>query len=177
MRQYLVLSAIGPDRPGIVDAISKLILDHGCNLEDSRMAILGGEFATIVLAAGETAQIAKLRGDATAFGEKNGLIITTQPTSAPGARGPKSARRYALRAVGLDHEGIVHQVAHTLASLGVNIESLESTTTPAPHTGDPQFVLDMQIESPAQLAEEQLREKLTEACEAVNVDVELTPAE
>jgi glycine cleavage system transcriptional repressor len=177
MRQYLVLSAVGPDRPGIVDAISKLIFDHGCNLEDSRMAILGGEFAIIVLAAGEAAQIAKLREDAPDMGERNGLTITTKPTRAPGAREPKSARRYAVRAVGLDHEGIVHQIAHTLAALGVNIESLESTTTPAPHTGDPQFVLDMQIESPAQLAEGQLREKLTEACEAVNVDVELMPVE
>lgn len=177
MRQHLVISAVGPDRPGIVDAISKLILDHGCNLEDSRMAILGGEFAIIVLAAGETDPIAKLRSDAPALGEKIGLAITTKLTRAPGARGPKDARRYTVRAVGLDHEGIVHEVAHTLAALGVNIETLESATVPAPHTGDPQFILEMRIESPAQLAEEQLREKLTEACEAVNVDVELKPAE
>jgi len=175
MRQYLVLSAIGPDRPGIVDAISKLILDHSCNLEDSRMAILGGEFAIVVLMAGDAGQIAKLQKDAAAFGDRNGLTVTTKTTSAPGTRGSKIARRYAVRAVGLDHEGIVHQIAHALASLGVNIEALESTTTPAPHTGDPQFILDMQIQSPAQLAEEQLREQLTEVCEAVNVDVEMMP--
>ncbi len=173
MRQYLVLSAICPDRPGIVDAVSKLIFDHGCNLEDSRMAILGGEFATIVLLAGEAGPVAELQKDAAAFGEKNGLTVTIKPTRAPGSRGSKRARRYAVRAVGLDHEGIVHQIAHALASLGVNIETLESTTTPAPHTGDPQFILDMQVEPPEQLSEDQLREKLTEACEAVNVDVEL----
>ena len=177
MRQHLVLSAVGPDRPGIVDAISKLILDHGCNLEDSRMAILGGEFAIIVLAAGEANHIAKLRNDAPAWGEKTGLTTTAKLTRAPGARGPEGVHRYTVHAVGLDHEGIVHQVAHTLASLGVNIETLESATVPAPHTGDPQFILEMRIESPAQLAEDQLREKLTEACEAVNVDVELKPAE
>ncbi|MBM3890900.1 MAG: glycine cleavage system protein R, partial [Verrucomicrobia bacterium] len=45
MRQYLVVSAVGQDRPGIVDRISEFILDHDCNIEDSRMAILGGEFA------------------------------------------------------------------------------------------------------------------------------------
>lgn len=177
MRQYLVLSAIGPDRPGIVNAISKIIFDHGCNLEDSRMAILGGEFAIVVLAAGDGDQIAKLRKDTPAFGDKTGLIITTKPTSAPGTRELKSARRYTVHAVGLDHEGIVHQITHALASLGVNIETLESTTAPAPHTGDPQFILDMQIQQPSQLTEEQLREKLTEACEAVNVDVEISPVE
>ena len=175
MRQYLVLSAIGPDRPGIVEAISKFIFDHGCNLEDSRMAILGGEFAIVMLAAGEEAQITALRSDAPAFGEKTRLVVTTKLTSAPGAPGARSAQRYAIRAVGLDHEGIVHQIAHALASLGVNIETLESTTAAAPHTGDPQFILDMQIQRPAQLSEEQLREKLAEACEAVNVDVEILP--
>lgn len=175
MRQHLVLSAIGPDRPGIVDAISKLIFDHGCNLEDSRMAVLGGEFAIIVLVAGDAGRVAKLQNDAAVFGGPLGLTITTKATRAPGAREAKTARRYAIRAVGLDHEGIVHQIAHVLASLGVNIVALESGTTPAPHTGDPQFILDMQVEPPAQLAEEQLREKLTEACEAVNVDVEMQP--
>jgi len=59
----------------------------------------------------------------------------------------------------------------------VNIETLESATVPAPDTGDPQFILEIRIESPTQLDEGQLREKLTEACEAVNVDVELTPVE
>ncbi|MBI5684915.1 MAG: glycine cleavage system protein R [Verrucomicrobia bacterium] len=175
MRQYLVLSAIGPDRPGIVDTISKLILDHGCNLEDSRMAILGGEFAIVVLMAGDAEQVAQLQKDAAGFGEKNGLTVTTKPTIAPGARELRNVQRYAVRAVGLDHEGIIHQIAHALATLGVNIETLESTTAPAPHTGDPQFILDMRIQRPAQLSDEQLREKLTEACEAVNVDVEILP--
>lgn len=175
MRKHLVLSAIGTDRPGIVDAISKLIFDHGCNLEDSRMAILGGEFAIVVLAAGEEGRIATLQDDARAFGEKAGLIVTTKPTVAPGSRELRSVQRYAIRAVGLDHEGIVHQIAHAMAMLGVNIETLESTTTPAPHTGDPQFILDMQIQRPSQLTDEQLREKLTETCEAVNVDVEILP--
>lgn len=177
MRQYLVLSAIGPDRPGIVNAISKLIFDHGCNLEDSRMAILGGEFAIVVLISGNPDKTEKLRNDVPAFGNKAGLIITTKPTSAPGTRELKSARRYTVHAVGLDHEGIVHQITHALASLGVNIETLESTTAPAPHTGDPQFILDMQVQQPAQLTEEQMREKLTEACEAVNVDIEILPVE
>jgi glycine cleavage system transcriptional repressor len=158
-----------------VEAISKFIFEHGCNLEDSRMAILGGEFAIVMLVAGEDGQVAKLRSDAAAFGERNGLIVATKLTSAPGAREAKTAQRYAIRAVGLDHEGIVHQIAHALASLGVNIETLESTTTPAPHTGDPQFILDMQVQRPAQLSDEQLRERLTEACETVNVDVEILP--
>ncbi len=48
-KSYLVLTAVGPDRPGLVSEISSLVLAAGANLEDSRMAILGGEFALLVL--------------------------------------------------------------------------------------------------------------------------------
>jgi glycine cleavage system transcriptional repressor len=177
MRQYLVVSAVGQDRPGIVDRISSFILDHDCNIEDSRMAILGGEFALIVLVAGEPDRISRLQAEAGEFGQQSGLTLFTKATTAPGARAAKGARRFSVHAVGLDHEGIVHEIAHALAKLGVNIEALASSTVPAPHTGAPQFVLDLQLETPPQLPEEQFREKLTAACEAVNVDVEIKPLE
>ena len=48
-RGYVVLTAVGPDRPGLVNALASLIRDAGANIEDSRMAILGGEFAVILL--------------------------------------------------------------------------------------------------------------------------------
>ena len=52
MSAYLVISAIGQDRPGIVDEVSAFILSHQCNVEDSRMAVLGGDFALIMLVSG-----------------------------------------------------------------------------------------------------------------------------
>ena len=173
MRQYIVLSAVGQDRPGIVDRISKFILEHDCNIEDSRMAILGGEFALIVLFAGEADRTSRLQAEAGEFGEQSRLTLFAKTTTAPGARAAKGGRRFAAHAVGLDHEGIVHEIAGTLAKLGVNIEALESSTVGAPHSGAPQFVLDLRLETPPQLSEEQLREKLTAACDAVNVDVEI----
>ena len=48
-KNYLVISALGRDRSGIVDELSKTILDHDCNLADSRMTVLGGEFAILLL--------------------------------------------------------------------------------------------------------------------------------
>ncbi len=52
-KSYLVLTAVGPDRPGLVSEISSMVLSAGANLEDSRMAILGGEFALLVLVSGD----------------------------------------------------------------------------------------------------------------------------
>ena len=49
MKEYLVLSGMGPDKPGIVKAISEAAYNTGCSIEDSRMVLLGGEFAILVL--------------------------------------------------------------------------------------------------------------------------------
>src|SRR5258708_19915436 len=46
------LTAIGRDRPGIVARIARVLLDHGLNIEDSQMRILGGRFALILLLRG-----------------------------------------------------------------------------------------------------------------------------
>ena len=53
MKEYLVLSGMGPDKPGIAKAISEVAYKTGCSIEDSRMALLGGEFAILVLLEGE----------------------------------------------------------------------------------------------------------------------------
>ncbi len=48
---HFALSAIGRDRPGIVAAVTAVLLEHGVNVEDSQMAILAGHFSmTLVLA-------------------------------------------------------------------------------------------------------------------------------
>ena len=49
MLHYLVISALGKDRPGIVNQLSNILLDAGCNIVESRMAVLGGEFALMLL--------------------------------------------------------------------------------------------------------------------------------
>lgn len=47
--QQLVVTASGPDRPGIVARLSKRVLDCGGNVEESRMARLAGEFSILML--------------------------------------------------------------------------------------------------------------------------------
>ena len=53
MRRWFAMSAIGRDRPGIVADLAELIYECDCNLEDSRMTILGSEFAVLLLLSGQ----------------------------------------------------------------------------------------------------------------------------
>ena len=59
MKKYLVLSAIGSDRPGLIRDIAKAIADVGCSVADCRMTVLGSEFIMILLASGNWNAVAK----------------------------------------------------------------------------------------------------------------------
>ena len=74
MSNQLVIAAIGEDRPGLVDSLAGWILDSGCNIADSRMTVLGGEFAVLLLIEGQWNSLAKLE-------EQTGKSIRLQPES------------------------------------------------------------------------------------------------
>jgi glycine cleavage system transcriptional repressor len=99
-RQYQVLTAVGRDRPGLVEKISALLLVAGANLEDSRMAILGGEFALILLFSGPDTAVAAVAQQSEVLGRQLDLRISLAPTEPRTARG--EFLPYSLEVGGVD---------------------------------------------------------------------------
>jgi glycine cleavage system transcriptional repressor len=135
MRRWFVLTAIGRDRPGLVAELARLIYDSDANLEDSRMTILGTDFAVILLCSGTHEGC----GDRLAMGAKqlerdHGLTILLRHLEG----GPRSAvpgpghRLYRVEAAGEDRAGIVAGICGILAEHGVNIADLASRSRPGP---------------------------------------------
>ena len=171
MKARLVLTAIGPDRPGIINDVSEFLLKNGCNVEDSRMATLGGEFVLMLLVSGPSDKIASVQGEFPPFANQLGLTATAKETPPSPTRPDKGFVPFQMRVVGLDHEGIVHRFAHTLYQLGANIESLETQAVSAPVTGAPMFALTMLVAIPPHVSLSELGSKLQAAGDEVNVDV------
>lgn len=165
---YLVLSAVGPDRPGLVNEISALIRDAPANLEDSRMAILGGEFAVILLIGGPRGALERIESSRATLERKTGLTVTLKRT----ARSDQTRHflPYRIRVTGVDRPGIVHGISQVLAGRGVNVASLESRLAFAPLSGTPMFVLEAELQVPSEMALSQLRRDLASACEEDNLD-------
>lgn len=159
-KSYLVVTSFGTDRPGIVAEISGWILEHGGNIEDSRMSLLGGEFTTMILVSGDKSSIERLETSREQFQRSNELVVFTKRVV--GERPALGANVVAceLEAHSLDHPGIVHQVAQFLRHLKVNIVSAETRVTSAPFSGAPVFQIVMRIEVPAGVTVEQLRTDL-----------------
>ncbi len=170
-KDHLILTAIGPDQVGLVQKISEFISQHGCNIEDSKMAVFCGEFAVIVLISGEENNLTKIGRDYRAIESKTGLAISIKT---PAVRTPpESFLPYKLTASCMDHPGIVYRISAVLTTLGVNIESMETKTYSAPVSGTPIFQLEAILAIPVRTNINQLRQRFTEIQRDENIDIEL----
>ncbi len=170
---FLVLTAVGPDRLGIVDEISGVVTDAGCNIEESKMAVLGGEFAVIMLVSGPAASVDSIARSLPARGEKLGLRVGCHPTHEP--RAEEKGRPYLLRAVSIDTPGIVHAVTAVLRRYAINIEDLETETAPAPWTGAPMFRMSAHLVVGPSISVSGLKEELSRLQQEHDLDIVLKP--
>lgn len=173
MTTHLVITALGDDKPGIVNSITETIMESGCNLENSRMSVLGGEFAVILLASGNWNTIAKLESQLAALQDSLGMHIFSKRTETRMAK--KNVMPYCADVISIDHPGIVHQLSNFFASKNINIEELTTSTYSAAHTGTPMFSVHMEvgIQSDTNIAE--LREAFMDFCDNLNLDAVLEP--
>jgi glycine cleavage system transcriptional repressor len=172
-RGYVVLTAVGPDHPGLVNALSSLISEAGANIEDSRMAILGGEFAMILLISGSPAAVERTKELVRRVEDELELRCILKETSP--ARSPSDYLPYRIEVDGADRPGIVQAVAAILAGRGINVASLESRLTHAPFSATPMFVLEASLQVPSKTVLSELRSELTATCEDENLDFRLEP--
>jgi glycine cleavage system transcriptional repressor len=171
--QYLVLSALGPDRPGLVAEVTDYLTLRGVNIEDSRMAILGAEFGILVLVSGSEASLAKVEADRETLERTTKLAVMLRATTSPEEHRRAAVIPCAVTAEALDHEGIVRAVAVAIARMGINIVSLETAAYNAPVTGSPLFRLEVQVDLPRGISLAQLRAQMAEVARAENLDIEV----
>jgi glycine cleavage system transcriptional repressor len=165
---HVVLTAVGPDRPGLVRAISSVVLGATASVEDSRMAILGGEFALIMLVSGTEAAVARVERELAGLEAELGLEFVFKRTKTEPMR---KVLPHAIQVTGVDRPGIVHAVTDLLAKRSVNVASLESRVTFAPDSGTPLFVLEAELQVPSEVALAELRRELAALCQDENLDL------
>src|SRR5437879_11672296 len=106
-KDHLILTAIGPDQVGLVQKISEFISRHGCNIEDSKMAVFCGEFAVIVLISGDGTNLVKIGRDYRAIETETGLAISIKTPATRAAAG--AFLHSTLTPSCTAHHRIVHQ--------------------------------------------------------------------
>jgi glycine cleavage system regulatory protein len=167
----LVLTLIGPDRPGLVEALAEKVAAHGGNWLESRMAQLAGQFAGILRVEVPPESVAPLQAALGAL-EAQGLRIVALGGAAASA---ESVQEVDLEIVGQDHPGIVRDLSLVLARHGVNIEELTTDRSSAPMAGSLLFSARARLRMPTALDAARLKDDLEKIAHDLMVDLKLVP--
>jgi glycine cleavage system transcriptional repressor len=176
MQKNFVLTVTGPDRIGIVERVTGLLFGQGGNVETSRMARLGGEFAILMLVSMPEDRFGRLHVALEGLtGE--GYKITTTATERAKASARPGWLSYRIEVGGADNEGIIHEVARYLSERGINIESVDSETTAAPVSGSPLFAMSALVVAPPTLAGKSWETGLAEIADRMNLEIRVSPSD
>lgn len=173
---HLAVMAVGRDRPGIVAAVSEVLLRHGLNIEDSRMTILGGHFATMLIVAGpDPIDERALGSDLLEAARGVGLEwIDAKPIAdvAPAA----AEATHVVTVYGIDHPGIVHGVAAALGDRDVNITDLTTRVVPG-EEDEAVYVMMLEVALPRRMRVGALEQALAAVGAEQGVEVTIRPLE
>lgn len=136
MERFALLMIYGRDRPGIVARVTRVLYDTGCNIADSSMTRLRGEFTImLILRLGEAVTAAdltaRLQPVATALELGMHLEEMDRERAAPSQR-PEGARECIVTVLGTDRPGIVYRVTRVMEEMEVNITDLVTRVLGSP---------------------------------------------
>jgi glycine cleavage system transcriptional repressor len=151
MRNTVLLTLTGNDRIGLVEEVTGLLLNIEANIEASRMAHLGGEFAMLALVSVPEDRVNRLDNVLQNL-VSQGFKVTFSPTIANQSAEYSNWLRYQIEIKGADHEGIIHEFAQHLRQFNINIETAETEVVNAPMSGTPLFSMSAIVSVP-QIAE------------------------
>lgn len=164
----LAVAVLGPDQPGVIAAVTEVLLAEHGNLSDAAMTLLAGTFA-MTLVVDTPAGCDTAERDLRAVAERFGLLISVR--EAPGARPGPPGSSHLLRLHGADRPGLVHRAAAAVAGHGGNITDLSTRLS-----GGGLYVLLAALDLPPG-AEPALAAQLQALAHELGVEIRLDPVD
>jgi glycine cleavage system transcriptional repressor len=172
---HFAVSAVGSDRPGIVAAVTQVLVDKDCNLEDTSMSILRGHFAMMLVVAGPSSLDAAGLESAL-VGSTGGfdLVVAVREIDDDVPDSPEGDS-WTVAVYGADRPGIVHAITSLLAELGVNVTDL--TTRVIGDAARPVYAMVLEVTLPPSVDAQAVSARLDEQAAALGVECSLHPSE
>ncbi|MEJ6722196.1 glycine cleavage system protein R [uncultured Ilumatobacter sp.] len=170
----LVLTVIGNDTSGLVDALADPIARHGGSWDRSHMARLAGQFAGIVVVSVPDDNVTALQASLDGLNAQ-GLLDVQVAIASSSTEDVPTENVLRLELIGQDRPGIISEISAALATRNVSILELETNTLSAPMSGEPLFEAKATLRVPNELPLDQLRETLEDIANELMVDLDLRP--
>jgi len=173
VRRFAV-SAIGPDRPGIVAGLSRVLFDHAINVEELHMTIVRGQFTTMfVVTADDDLDAVSARTDLEAAAHLVGLdAVSFSEVGLDHHAGDMAT--HIVTVEGIDHPGVLHSVSDALAIHAVNIVALHNRPPGESASGaERRAVLVLDIALPSGMSIDALEALLGPTRKEQDVDIDI----
>lgn len=173
MQTLLVITIIGPDRPGLVETISNTITQNGGNWLQSQMAHLAGQFAGILQISAATDASEQLSLALNSL-EQDGLSVSvTTGKKADTTSSDNNGTHLELEVIGQDQPGIVRKISTVIATHSGNVEELNTKLTSAPWSGETLFQANAVLHLPKGQCLDDFRNDLEAITQDLMVDLSL----
>jgi len=181
MTHRWIVTALGKDRPGIVAGVTKVLYQLGCNLEDSAMTRLEGEFAIMLIFSAPVRVSAERLQKAFASIERQlKLVIHLKALSAQETRTTvQRAQSYLLSVYGADRPGIVYRVSEALAKAEINITNVETHRSrgSASRRSPSLYLMMIEVEVPRRIPAAWLEQQLRKLKRTLGVEISFSSTE
>jgi glycine cleavage system transcriptional repressor len=173
MANYALLSAVGKDKPGIVATVSAVLFGAGCNIEDSTMARLGGDFAIMLMLRLPEGFTSQQLAEALAPVRRHVELTIHVADILPEEVEPQTeSARHLILVYGSDKPGIVARLTALLAERNVNITNLRTSVI---QRAAPLYVMTIEVELPSFVDQGELTRPLQAVAKELGVQVEIKP--
>lgn len=166
----LVLTLIGPDRPGVVERISDCVTRHHGNWLGSRMAHLAGQFAGILHLEVPAEHATKLRSALDDLQSRDGLRLIVEEATIPVA---EVGRMVLVDLVGQDRPGIVSELSEFFARQHLNVEELATDRENAAMSNEALFRARVRLTVPPTMTIAELHRGIERLADDLMVEIKL----
>lgn len=174
----IILTAVGPDRPGMAHALAQILADAGCNLEDTTMTRLAGEFAMILIVTPPSnLSLEELQARLAPLEQSHNLFINSRfiakENSLESQEESEQAPRFIVSAYGSEQSGLLAKLTGVFSEHNVNITDVQSRVASAGTV----YVMFFEVQLPPTLDADFLQSELKKAAQEIGVTINLRPLE
>ena len=155
-------------------ALAQILADAGCNLEDTTMTRLAGEFAMILIVSPpQNLSLEQLQTRLKPLEKSHDLLINSREiapeTSLSAHEANEQMPRFIVSAYGAEHSGLLAKLTGVFAAHNVNITDVQSRVA----SRGAVYVMLFEVQLPADLSPELLELELEKVAQEIGVTISL----
>ncbi len=169
----MIISVLGKDRPGIIAAVTRILFDQDCNIENVSQTILQNEFSGIfIVSVPKTLSEGDLHRLLDAGLSPMGLHVYEKRLSTDdGSQTDVDSEPFVVVTKGPDRKGLVASITAIMAAHRVNVTNLQAVFKGG---DDPNAnIMIYEVDIPSDANHQALRRDLREKALALSLDISI----